>query len=220
MSGLQDFVEWCDDFIGAAAIGTSADGGTPWVIDDTSSAGTPTYAVVEPGNGGEFQIALASTSEIENVSLHFGDVLCFDIDKIDHIEMRVKTVAALDSTTTLTLGLTSDRNDDPDATAANAQFKLAGSNSIVVETDDGVTDTDDVATGTTLVATYKRLVISFAAGTSDVRFYVDGSRVAAATTFDMSGYTGSLQPNVQLQKTADANTDSVTIDYVKVVARR
>jgi len=53
-----------------------------------------------------------------------------------------------------------------------------------------------------------------------VKFYVDGVRVAASTTFDMSGYTAGLQPYVQIQKTADANTDSVTIDYVKIEGKR
>ena len=91
---------------------------------------------------------------------------------------------------------------------------------MVVESDDGTVDNDDVATGQSLVNAYKKFVISFAAGKSDVRFYVDGVRVAASTTFDMSNYSGGLQPLIQLQKTADANTDSVVIDYVKVISRR
>ena len=36
----------------------------------------------------------------------------------------------------------------------------------------------------------------------------------------MSNYTGSLQPVIQLQKTADTNTDGVTVDYVKVWGTR
>jgi len=70
------------------------------------------------------------------------------------------------------------------------------------------------------VATYKRFVISFAAGKSDVRFFIDGDRVAAGTTFNMSQATGQLQPFVQLQKTSDNNTDSVSIDYIGWKARR
>jgi hypothetical protein len=97
---------------------------------------------------------------------------------------------------------------------------LIGSTSLVVESDDGTTDKDDVATGQTLSTTYKKFVIDFAGGKSDVKFYVDGVRVAASTTFDMSAATSSLQPYVQIQKTAATDADAVTIDYIKVVAKR
>lgn len=217
MAGIQDFIEYCDDFLGHGELPASQSD-SDWLIDDTSSSGTPTY--VKGGIGGEAVLTLASTSEVENVCLHHGDDLNFDIDNLLSVEMRVKTVAALDSATTIVVGMGSARADDPDAVAANAFFKLAGSNAIVVETDDGTNDNDDVATGQSLVATYRKLVISFAAGTSDVRFFVDGARVAASTTFDMSGYTAGLQPIFQIQKTADTNTDSLSIDYIKVTSRR
>jgi hypothetical protein len=63
-------------------------------------------------------------------------------------------------------------------------------------------------------------VIDFTGGKSDVKFYIDGARVAASTTFDMSGYSAGLQPYVQIQKTSDANTDSVVVDYVYVISKR
>jgi hypothetical protein len=63
-------------------------------------------------------------------------------------------------------------------------------------------------------------VIDFTGGKSNVKFYVDGIRVAAGTTFDMSAATGSLQPYVQIQKTADTNIDFVHVDYVSVEAKR
>jgi hypothetical protein len=53
-----------------------------------------------------------------------------------------------------------------------------------------------------------------------VRFFIDGQRVATATTFDMSNYSGGLQPIIQLQKAANVNADACTIDYVKIVGRR
>lgn len=217
MSGIQDFQEFCDDFNGTVAtFPSSADPATPWLVDDTSSSGTPTYT----RGTSAATLTLASTNEVENVCLHFGDALDFDIDDIISIEFRAKVTATLDSATTIVMGLGSARNDDPDAVAANAFFKLAGSNAVVVETDDGVTDDDDNATGVSLAATYKRFVISFANGKSDVRFFIDGARVAASSTFDMSGYSAGLQPIFQIQKTADTNTDSLTIDYVKVLSRR
>ena len=63
-------------------------------------------------------------------------------------------------------------------------------------------------------------MIDFTGGKSDVKFYIDGVRVAASTTFTMAAATSSLQPFVQIQKAANTNVDAVTIDYVKVVCRR
>ena len=63
-------------------------------------------------------------------------------------------------------------------------------------------------------------MIDFTGGKSNVKFYVDGERVAAATTFDMSGYAAGLQPIIQLQKAANTNVDSVVIDYVRIESKR
>ena len=216
MAGIQDFQEFCDDFNGAvAAFPTSADPATAWLVDDTSSSGAPTYTK----GTSEATLTLASTTEVENVCLHFNDALDFDIDSIIRMEFRAKVTATLDSATTIVMGLGSARADDPDTVAANAFFKLAGSNAVVVETDDGTTDNDDNATGVTLSSTYKRFVIDFSGGKSDVNFYIDGVKVGTET-FTMSAYSSGLQPIFQIQKTSDSNTDALTIDYVKVVSRR
>jgi hypothetical protein len=216
MAGIQDFQEWSDDFNGTvAAFPTSADPATAWLVDDTSSSGAPTYTK----GTSEATLTLASTTEVENVCLHFNDALDFDIDSIIRMEFRAKVTATLDSATTVVMGLGSARADDPDAVAANAFFKLAGSNVVVVETDDGTTDNDDNATGVSLSSTYKRFVIDFSGGKSDVKFYIDGVKVGTET-FTMSAYSSGLQPIFQIQKTSDSNTDALTIDYVKVVSRR
>ena len=219
MAGIQDFlVEYIEDFLGPQTLTASPAGSDQWDIADTSSSGTPTYTV--GGINGEATLAFDNTSEIQNVCLFKSDVLNFDIDYIHSIELRVKTVASLDTATSLAFGLCSARNDAIDSLAAHASFRLIGSNTLVVETDDSVNDNDDVATGATLVDTYKRFVIDFTGGKSNVKFLVDGVRVAASTTFDMSNYSAGLQPYVQLQKTADTNTDSVVIDYIKIVSKR
>ena len=217
MAGIQDFQHWHDDFNGTVAtLPSSADPATAWLVDDTSSAGTPTYTT----GTSEAILTLASTAEVENVCLHFGDALDFDIDLIQSIEFRAKVTATLDSATTIVMGLGSARNDDPDAIVANAFFKLAGSNAVVCESDDGTTDNDDKATGVSLSSTYKRFLIDFTGGKSNVKFYIDGARVASSTTFDMSGYSAGLQPIFQIQKTSDTNTDALTLDYVSVTCKR
>lgn len=218
---IQDFAEYCDDFHGHGEL-PSSQSDSDWLVDDTSSAGTPTYT--KGGVNGEATLAFDSQAEIQNVCLHHGDDLNFDIDLIDHIEIAIKGgQAALDATTMLAVGLASARNDAIDSIGEAALFRVIGADSttaIVVETDDGTNNNDDVATGKSLADSYVHLLISFASGKSDVRFHINGSRVAKSTTFDMSNYSGALQPIIQLQKTADANTDSVVVDYVKIVSRR
>ncbi len=218
MAGVQDFVEFFEDFLGPMTLTASPTNSDRWDIADTSSAGTPTYTV--GGINGEATLAFDNTSEVQNVCLFQSDVLNWDIDLLQRIEMRVKTVASLDSATSIAWGLASARNDAIDSIAAHASFRVIGSNAVVVETDDGTTDLDDKATGVSLVATYKKFVIDFTGGTEDVKFYINGVRVAASTKFDMSAYTAGLQPYVQLQKTADTNTDSVITDYIKIVSKR
>lgn len=213
----KDYWEFVCDFFGHDSFTTTAGDNAPFLIKDTSSSGTPTYALVDGSPAGELELKFSSTSEIQILTLYQNNVLQFDIDKIREVAWRVKVSdASFDSANTLVFGLAGDQNDAPDSVAQNCWFKLAGSNSIVVETDDGTTDLDDKATGKTLSTSYKDFLISFAAGKSDVRFFVDGEPVAQDTTFDMSAYTGSLQLFLQYQKTADANEHAVTIDRVSI----
>jgi hypothetical protein len=220
MSGIQDFQNYCDDFIGPSiAFPTSADPATPWLVVDTSSAGAPT-AVRATSNA---VLTLAATSEVENLCLAHGDSLAFDIDSIQSIEMRVKLGAAFTTGSELVFGLGSARNDTTDSVTANAWFKMVGVNSttlVYCESDDGTTDKDDISSGVTLGTTYKKFYIDFTGGKSNVKFFIDGQRVAALTTFDMSAYSSGLQPIVQLQKAANTNVDAVTIDYVDIQCKR
>jgi hypothetical protein len=170
------------------------------MVDDTSASGAPTYTT----GTSEAVLTLASTNEVENVCLHFNDSLDFDIDNILRVEMRVK-VSGCTSGTVIGFGVSSARNDTLSSISARALFRMTGATSttaVTVETDDNVTDSGLIATGSTLATTYKRFVIDFSGGKSNVKFYINGQRVAAAQTFDMSGYSSGLQPIIQLQKAA------------------
>lgn len=221
MAGIQDFQKFHDDFNGTVAtFPTSADPATPWMVDDTSSSGTPVYTK----GTSVATLTLEATSEVQNVCLHFNDALDFDIDDLESIEFRVKIGAStFTSGSILVFGVGTARNDTADSVTANAWFRMEGASSttlVYCESDDGTTDLDDKSTGKTLGTTYKRFLIDFTGGKSNVRFYIDGERVCPSTTFDMSAHTTGLQPLVQLQKSASTNVDSVVIDYVEVVARR
>lgn len=222
MAGIQDFPAFEEDFFAVGTLPTALTAGMAWKITDTSAAGTPTYAPVSPSATGEVALTLAATNEIENVCLDFGDILPFDIDNLLSAEFRVK-VSGCTSGTIITWGLQSARNDDTNATTNNVQFKMVGATSttaVVVETDDNVNDINTIATGQTLATVYKRFYIDFSGGKSNVKFYIDGQRVAASQVFNMVNATSSLQPFVQIQKAANTNVDSVTIDYIRVELKR
>ena len=234
MAGLQNKWTWEEDFIGGGAF--NATSGTadvsPWVHTETSAAGTPTITRLDHGEAtgtfapGVAELAFDSTSEVQNVCLSFGDKLCFDIDNVQGIQFRVQQgQATVDSATSMAWGITGDRNDAIDSIAVAALFRIIGSNTVVVETDDGTNNNDDVSTGGLVLAnSWKRFYIDLQ-NSADVRFFMDDSndsltRVAATTTFDMSNHTGGLQPFIQIQKTADTNTDTIEIDYVQVFYKR
>jgi hypothetical protein len=211
---------WEDRFFGQRSYSATAtsNAGHNWAVTTTETAGTMVYAPVDGGPG--VSITFDSDSEIENGCLSFGNNLAFDIDSIIEATFRVKQgQATIDSATSLAFGLIGDRNDAIDSIAQNMVFRLIGSNAVVVETDDGTTDTDDVATGKTLSTTATDFTISLATGKSDVRFFIGGQPVATGTTFSMAAYSGALQPFIQLQKTADVNVDSVTLEWVRVLLR-
>lgn len=214
------------DFVGppGSFTATAADN-SPFRIADTSSTGTPTYTLGNTSDDiGALTLAFDNTSEIQNVCLYQSDLLQFDIDQIIRFECRIKMgQASVDSATTVSFGLISARNDAHTSATALAAFSVVGGTSTTVayfETDDNVTDTAPVSTGKTLVNAYKTFAIDFSGGKGDVRPYVDGEPVCTSTTFSMAGYSSGLQCYLQLQKTADTNTDAVTIDYFRMICRR
>lgn len=214
---------WRDPFTGHRVYSPTAGNniGHNWLIVDTSAAGTPTYVPATPDRG--LKVDFDTGNEVQNVCAAWADKLQFDIDDIIEARIRLKmNQAAIDATTQFAIGLVSARNDAIDSIAAAALFRLVGADSttlLVVETDDGVNDNDDKATGKALINAEKDLVISFANGKKDVRFFVDGEPVAPAVTFDMSNYSGGLQPFQQLQKTANANANGFTVRYFEVTYR-
>lgn len=202
------------DMFDRAQVFSTTPGMNGWTIKDTSAAGAPTYLCATE-DGGSAVLTLAADSEAEIVTLYHNDVLTLDVRKLDKVWFIAK-VSGIDSVTTLTFGVGSAQNDTADSVATNAWFRMQGSASttaLLAETDDGTNDLDDKATGTTLGSTYKKCLIDFSQGIEDVRFYVDGVRVAGATTFDMGDLSAGLnvQPFVQLQKASGTGTPAITI---------
>lgn len=206
-------IQFVDNFDRAQAL-TTTPGHNGWTVKDTSASGTPTYLTVTE-DGGAMALTLASTSEAEIVTMYQNDVLMLDLANLQRVEFVAK-VSGIDSVTTLVFGVASAQNDTPDSVSVLAWFRMEGSASltnIVCETDDGSVDNDDKASGVTLGSTYKKFTIDFTNGLSDIRFYVDGERVASGQTFSMVNITTgqNVQPFVQLQKASGTGTPAIQI---------
>lgn len=205
--------EFVDHFDRAQAL-TTTPGVNGWTVKDTSSSGTPTYLCLTE-DGGAIKLLLAATSEEEIVTMYQNDVLMYDLAMLQRVWWIAK-VSGIDAVTTLVFGLGTAQNDTEDSMTVNAWFRMEGSAStsnVVVETDDGTSDLDDKATGATLSSTYKKFEIDFTNGLSDIRFLIDGDRVAAGTTFTLASITSgqNVQPFVQLHKASGTGVPAVQI---------
>lgn len=207
-------VDWFEDFIG-------------YQLPESESGSTGTWATVEVGEGAvahasdehAVSCALTTTDEAQDATLYMGDELQFDIDKLLRVEFRAK-VTTPGTGVKIVAGMAGNHNLDKDTIAQSAWFAWDGSLATVAETDDGTNNNDDVATGVTLTtATYADFMIDFS-DSSDVRFYINGSRVASGTTFDMSNYTGNLQPYVSCDKASGAVGGAIVADTFHIVSTR
>jgi len=217
-----NFIKYCDDFLGHRVYSATAGSnvGHAWLVVDTSSGGTPTYAPVADSGCGEVALTLDNTNEVQNVCLAHGDKLTIPAAKLKRYKARVKLSGTLNAAEMIAFGVCSARNDTIDSLAVHASFRVIGaSTTVLLETDDATTDKDDVSSGVALSSTYKTFEIDFS-DMANVRFTIDGQPVGRSTTFDMSAASGNVQPYFQIQKSAATSTGSITADYVDIEARR
>jgi hypothetical protein len=183
--------------------------------------GTSVTSLCVTADGGAAKLTCTATSESQLVVLYHNDVLAFDVRMLKYIEF-VALVTGIDSVSTVVFGVAAAHNTTLDNIATNAWFRMQGSASttaVVAETDDGTNDNDDKATGQTLAGVYKTFKIDFEKGLSDVRFFIEGERVAQGTTFDMSALGAGLnvQPYIAVAKASGTGVPSITVAKVRPI---
>ena len=217
-------LQYYDDFLGVAG-GQVFDGTYSWnVMRDVGI--NSTVAIDANSVNGVFLLTFTADIEAQDTVLFHDDNRSFDITHGVIFEAGIDIVELPTLTAQIVFGMCGLDALDKDALLESAWFKLDGSGAIVVETDDTTAghENDDVATGVTAVpGTYNIYRIDFTTLT-DVKFFIDGVRVCASTTFDMStlaaGGTAMLQPYFSLDKTGDQGLGTIDIDYVKILSNR
>lgn len=217
-------IEFFDDFDASAlyALGVPPPG---WSVIDTSAAGTPTINESADCHGGAVELAFDNQDEAQAIGLDRGDELMYDIDQLVTFECRFRapTINANDE---IVIGMISAQDDAPANLTEGAWISVDGTQDIDCESDDGATREDDNDSGVNLGNdVWCSLLIDFT-DTADVMFYLDitgagaYARVQAATTFDMSNYTGNLQPAMYLTKSGGAQTTNLDVDFVRIISAR
>jgi hypothetical protein len=207
-----------DRFDRAQTITTTPSGDFGWTLTKTAAAGSPTMACV---NGGALNITLAANNEAENMCLSQNDILPYLWDHVQHVWFVARAPVAFVSGDTCFFGIGNGRNDAVALITQKAVFKLVAATSltaVVIDSKDGTTALSNIATGATLTSTFKKFQLDFTQGLKDVRFFIDGARVALSQAFDLSALAGSnnFQLMAQLQKTATTNVPQLELAEVGI----
>jgi hypothetical protein len=215
-------LQFIEDFLGAAGNGPFDDS-TVWGILEVGTSTNPTVEIVGNSSSGQFLLHLAADGEAEDVVLDHNDNLNFDVGNGLIFEARVDMAVSPGTGVCAVLGMSGPHDLDKDTTANAAWFRMDASLVVKVETDDTVLENDDIATGVTAVAgTYNIYRIDFT-DITDVKFFIDGVRVAASTTFNMTNLSAAeqqMQPYFSLDKASGTGLGDMNIDYVKIFSNR
>jgi len=210
-------VQFVEDFLGTAIL---SDGTTIWNKVDVGAA---TEAIVTDSSNGQFLLHLAANDEAEDAVLYHGDNKTFDVGNGLIFEARVNMAVSPGTGVCAVVGMCGDHNLDKDTVTEAAWFRFDASLVAKVETDDTTNNNDDIdASHTAVAGTYDIYRIDFTTIT-DVKFFINGTRVATGTTFDMSNLSASeqqMQPYFSLDKASGTGLGDINIDYVKIFSNR
>jgi hypothetical protein len=216
-AGCKKFYDFTADDFQVSAAGVEG-----WTKKDTSAVGTTVEAILANQSGGVMQLALDATNEKQEAGIYFGDALNFNIDKGVVFEARAAVHTAPTGQSEIYFGLANAYVEGPIVEAdagptIHAFFCYDAALTPTIHTDDTSNDNDAVSTGVTSVLdTYEIFRIEILDPT-DVKCYIDGTRVGSATTLDMStGANVVLQPYLFCHKETGTGLGDFYVDYVKV----
>lgn len=210
-----------DDFLGKQILTTES--GSTGIWDTVQTALNAAMAKIANEPNGAFGGVMDSDVNAEVAALYWGDERGFNLKGKGAIEFAVRIPVAPTLVSEMVFGVAGAHNAVFDSITEGAWFKVDGSLAIQAETDDTTNNNDDKATGVTAdIAAYNIFLIDFKE-LADVKFYIDGARVASGITFDMSNLTDAeavMQPYFAAAKASGAGLGSWRIDYCKLWGER
>lgn len=198
--------------------GHTLDTANTWTALAVKTLGTVAPVVVDGVGGGACRLSLDSQSEAQDSGIYMNDIRTFDLNADLVCEFRVDAAVVMGTGVRCVFGMAGDHNLDKDTITEAAWFSMTASAVLNVETDD-TTNNLDASTGTTMAAgTIYVCKIDFRV-LADVKFYIDGARVASSTTFDMSNLLTAeamMQPYAMIDKASGAALGTLDISDVKI----
>jgi hypothetical protein len=216
-------VVFYDDFIASSLVvpaSGAAESGAMWT-KKIVGAGPPLVALTGDINGLAV-CTMEATDQAQSAYLHLNDNLPFSMVNGPIFETRLALTVLPTLGVEMQWGL-GCAYGVPDNMAYSAWFTADGDGIVFLETDDNATDRS-VTSGITLVAgVYHYFKIDVSDVTS-IKFFIDGVRVGAATTFPFAavGANAQMQPFFGGYKSVGAGTGvgTMAIDYVKIWQKR
>ena len=214
-------VSFYDDFIGSDVVipaSGSVESGCKWSKKIVGAA-PPTVAKTADGVNGFVACSLTADSQAQDAALHMNDELMFSIAQGAIFETRLSLTTLPTLNGVASFGLWGAFG----AGGSNYRvgFEVPAGGVCACESDDNATDTS-ASSGQTLVAgTYYIFRIDCTTQT-DIKFFINGVRVAASTTFAnaASAANSKCQPHIGMYKASGAGLGVISVDYVKIWQNR
>ncbi|TVQ38481.1 MAG: hypothetical protein EA384_09115 [Spirochaetaceae bacterium] len=211
-------VVFYDDFIGADLVflltNATPGEGCVWTKKIVGT-GPPTVAKTADATNGVVACALEATSQAQDGALHTNDQKQFSIAQGAIFEARAALTVLPTGNGVASLGLWGDWS----AGGADHRvgFEIAADLKIVAESDDDITLIDE---DTGIEAEVNKYYIFRVDCTdqSDIKFYIDGKRVAGGTTFANAANAANskCQPHLGMYKASGNGVGTLSVDYVRI----
>ena len=216
-------VKFADDFNNTTIHSTANEG--PWLAYDIHADATE--AISANASGGVVLLHIGATAAEQEAGLTFGDALTLNLDKGLVFEARCDVAVLPTGLGEIYFGLANgyvkgrlaaaDEGPTVHAVFHNSVFGGAAGGLVKIYTDDASTDNAAVTTATTVTAGTPAIFRIDVHDVTSVKFYINGARVAATTTFSMANGTNVVtQPYFMVYKDGGAGLGDLKIDYCRV----
>jgi hypothetical protein len=210
-----------DDFVGADVVipaSGSVESGVVWSKKIVGAA-PPTVAKTADGVNGFVLLSLTADSQKQDAALHMNDETMLSIAQGAVFQARLALTTLPTGNGIASFGLWGAWADG--GSAYRVGFEVPAGGVVTCESDDNATDTA-AATNVTMVAgTYYNFVID-CTNQADIKFYINGERVAGSTTFNnaASAANSKVQPHLGLYKASGVGVGVMSVDCVQVWQNR